>query len=315
MSSTKLKSQADQQNVEAAKAQILLEVDGAYLSVLQAQSVMRVAEETTKARGVVRDQINALAEHQMKSSLDVGFARANYKEAELLLSRSRNDLQAAYATLAALIEEPDVAAFALTSQPSPGGLPEDVSGLIRGALQNRPDLLRLRLEHDSAAKFAKAERALRNPTLSMQGAAGVAPWHDSTLNEDYAAAGVALTWQLYTGGLYTARQREAEARAGQTDEVVRDLEINIARDVRIAWLNANNSLEQMSLTVELRQQADENMKLAQARYDTGSSSIVELSDAQLGLTSAQINETDAKYLYLVRRAALDYQIGLIERRH
>jgi outer membrane protein len=246
----------------------------------------------------------------MKSSLDVGFALANYKEAELLLSRARNDLQSAFATLSALIEEPTAAGFELTSHPSQGEMPGDVSALIREALQNRPDLLRLRLEQDSAAKFAKAERALRRPTLSMQGATGVAPWHDSTLNEDYAAAGIALTWPLFTGGLYTARQKEAEARSGQAGQVVRNLENDIARDVRIAWLNANNSRDQMSLTTQLREQADENLKLAQARYDSGSSSIVELSDAQLNLTAAQINETDAKYQYLVRRSILEYQIGM-----
>ncbi len=149
----------------------------------------------------------------------------------------------------------------------------------------------------------------------MQGTTGVAPWHDSTLNEDYAAAGVALTLagNLHREG-FTPRGKKRRQAARQAKWQARwcaTMENNIARDVRIAWLNANNSREQMSLSTELRQQADENVKLAQARYDTGSSSIVELSEAQLGLTSAQIqrdrraNTMNISY----RRAILEYQIG------
>jgi outer membrane protein len=311
--SSKLRAGAEQMDVEATRAQILLEVDGAYLGVLQAQALMRVAQDTIKTRGLVRDQVVALAKNNLKSSLDVSFAEVNYQEAELLLSRSRNDLQSSFATLAAVLDEPNAAGFELTTDPKRGPMPGEVSNLIALAFQDRPDLMRLRLERDSAFKFAKAERALRYPTLSMQGTAGAMPYRDSGVDhQDYAAAGVALNWPLYTGGLYTARQKEAEFRAKAADQSVLDLENNVSRDVRIAWLNANNALERMAITEKLRQQAQESLNLAKARYDAGSSSIVELSQAQLNLTGAQINEADARYEYLVRRSALDYQTGTLK---
>ena len=51
--------------------------------------------------------------------------------------------------------------------------------------------------------------------------------------------------------------------------------------------------------------------LAQARYQTGISSIVELSEAQLNLTSAQIADTGARYNVLIQQANLNYQTGMI----
>ncbi|MGH9592034.1 MAG: TolC family protein, partial [Bryobacteraceae bacterium] len=51
--------------------------------------------------------------------------------------------------------------------------------------------------------------------------------------------------------------------------------------------------------------------LAEARYKIGSSSIVELSQAQLGLTSAQIDEANARYDVLIQRARLNYQVGVL----
>jgi outer membrane protein len=49
--------------------------------------------------------------------------------------------------------------------------------------------------------------------------------------------------------------------------------------------------------------------LAQRRYDLGLSSIVELSQAQLNLTSAQIASASAKYDYQSQRSLLAYQVG------
>jgi outer membrane protein len=82
--------------------------------------------------------------------------------------------------------------------------------------------------------------------------------------------------------------------------------------VRIAWLDLNDALEQLRTTEELEANAAEAFTLAQARYQTGISSIVELSDAQLNLTSAQIAEANARYNILIQQANLNYQIGLIQ---
>ena len=59
-------------------------------------------------------------------------------------------------------------------------------------------------------------------------------------------------------------------------------------------------------------QATQALDLAQSRYDLGLSSIVELSQAQLNKTSAEIASAGAKYDYQFQRAVLDYQIGALK---
>ena len=53
------------------------------------------------------------------------------------------------------------------------------------------------------------------------------------------------------------------------------------------------------------------MDLAQQRYDLGLSSIVELSQAQLSKTAAQIESARAKYDYQTQTAVLHYQVGIL----
>jgi outer membrane protein len=114
---------------------------------------------------------------------------------------------------------------------------------------------------------------------------------------------------LFAGGLYSARQHEAELRAQSDSELLRSLEDNVIRDVRIAWLNVNNAVQQLQTTGELVRNAAEAFDLARARYQNGISSIVELSEAQLNLTAAQISEANARYGVLIQQANLQYQIG------
>ena len=74
-------------------------------------------------------------------------------------------------------------------------------------------------------------------------------------------------------------------------------ENRVIRDVRTAWLNATTAYDRLGLTQQLLDQAKLALDLAQSRYSLGLSSIVELSQAQLNLTSAQIASASAKYDY------------------
>jgi outer membrane protein len=309
--SSKLKAGAEERNIDATRALILLQVDGAYFSALQARSLLDVAEGTVKTRQLLRDQTATLAKNQLKSNLDASFAEVNFQEALLLESKAQNDLQSSFASLAALLGEPETATFRLGESDAPPELPDSISSLMGQAIQNRPDLQRLRLERESAKEFAKAEAALIFPTLSVQGTAGVLPWRDDSLDQNYAAAGFVMSWPFFTGGLNTARRKEADLRAQAANATLRDEENNAMRDVRLAWLAATNAQERATITAKLLEQARRSLSLAQARYDAGSSSIVELSQAQLSLTSAEIIHTNARYEYLLRRSLLDYQTGTL----
>ena len=309
--SSKLKASAEERNGEAVRALLLLQVDGAYFSALQAKALLEVTGDTMLTRRLLRDQIATLAKNQLKSELDASFAEVNYQEALLLENKAQNDLQSSYASLAALLGQPRTASFRLAGTPTPGSLPGTVGPLMSLAVANRPDLQRLRFEHGSAAEFAMAEAALNRPTLSVQGTAGLIPWGDKALNQDYAAAGFMLSFPFFSGGLNTARRVEAELRMQAAAANLRDEENNAVRDVRLAWLAAKNAQDRAEITGKLVVQARRSLSLSQARYDAGTSSIVELSQAQLSLTSAQITHTNARYEYLIRRSLLDYQTGTL----
>jgi outer membrane protein len=308
--SSKYQAQAEDQNANATREQVLLDADTAYFGALAAQAVLHVAQQTYDTRQLLLDQVTALATNKLRSELDVSFAKVQLQQAQLLLENSQNDADAAMATLSAALGYSELHPFQLveSSPPDRTGT-NDVPGLIQLALSDRPELLSLRDERDAASRFARGERDSRLPVIEVIGAAGDAPAHDSHLPDDYAVGGVQLELPLFAGGHYVAQQREAELKAEEDDELLTAAENNVIRDVRIAWLDFNNAKEQLSTTEQLAANADEAYTLAQARYQSGISSIVELSEAQLNLTSAQIAEANAQYEVYIQQANLNYQIG------
>ncbi len=310
--SSRLHARATKENAEAVRDFILVQVNAAYFIALQAQSVVAVAEQTVATRQLIYDQVKVLTENKLKSELDLSFAGVTLEEGKLLLAKARNDLKAASVALSNILGYREQQDFLLVEEPMPGAVPADVSPLVNQAMVTRPELTQLRLERDSAKRFARAERALDYPTIKIGGAAGATPERDnSQLKSQYAAGGLFMSIPLYEGGLYAARQSEAELKARAAEENIRDMEDNIASGVRVAWLNANYASEKVQLTAKLLQHANIAFDLAQARYKVGASSIVELSQAQLNKTSAEIAVAGAKYDYLTQRAFLSYQTGTL----
>jgi outer membrane protein len=276
---------------------------------LQAQAVTRVAQQTVTTRQLFLDQVSALANRQLRSELDVSFARVNFEDARLLLSKAESDLQAAFTYLSTLMGERTSTNYALIEEPLPVQLSTNVDILVEQALKSRPDLQQLRKETEAARRFTSAERALRYPTISAVGTAGVVPIHDPQLPDTYAAAGLGLSMPLFTGGLYSARAKEAALRAQAAEERLRDAEHNTIRDVRVAFLNAQNAYDRMRITGQLVENAEKSYELAKARYNNNLSSIVELNQAQLNEIQAEITDAQTKYEYLVRRSGLSFQTG------
>jgi outer membrane protein len=312
--SSKYQARAEGQNANATREQVLLQVDGSYFATLEAQAILRVAQQTFDTRKTLLDQITALATNKLRSELDVSFAQVELQQARLLVEKSQNDADAAMATLSTALGYDEFHEFKLADQsPATNNTSGDVSGMVQTALSRRPELLSLRDDREAALRFARSQRDSRLPTVEAVGVAGAAPWRDDKyLKSDYFAGGVQLSLPLFAGGLYVSRQHEAELKADADAELLRSVENNVIRDVRIAWLDLNDATQQLQTTEELAANAAEAFTLAQARYTSGLSSIVELSDAQLNLTSAQITEANARYNVLIQQANLNYQMGIIQ---
>src|SRR6202790_2071043 len=296
VSSAEFQPKAEDKNAAATRADVVLAADQAFYNALETLELVKVAQQAVEARQTLVDRVQALANAKLRSDLDLSFANVDVSRAKLLLLESQNNYQTALATLSAILGYPEEQAFEVVQQgeeitpPSPDVLP-----LITQALQQRPEVASLQFQVESAHKNSNAEHDLWRPTVSALATAGIAPVRDPQIHNWYGAVGVNINIPVFNGFLYNARAKVADLQTEAVRQRLMDLRNNVARDVRISWQDANQAFARLTVTRELREQANLALDLAQQRYNLGLSSIVEFSQAELGKTEADIADTNAGY--------------------
>ena len=305
-----LRAKASNLNAQATAAQIKLAADQAFYNALQANAELKVADQTVSARQLVSDQITTLFNNKLKSQLDVSFANANVSQAKLLLLDAQNNYQSALSVLSEILGSSSQQQFDLVDPETQLNPPSDaVAQLVDLAFSNRPEIAAQDYEYQAAQHFQKAERDLLLPDIRVLGTVGSVPTGAPQLESWYGAVGVNINIPIFNGFLYPARSREAALRAQASREQSRELRDRIANDVRTSWLNANAAYSRISVTQQFVDQTNLAADLSQTRYTLGLGSIVELSQAQLQQTEAQIQFAAAKYQYRIAESVLRFQIA------
>ena len=310
-----LRAKAADMNALATADQIKLAVDQALYNALQTLALQKVAEQTVVARQLVADQITTLYQNKLRSQLDVSFATANLSQAKLLLIDAQNNYQAALSTLSSVLGYPTQQQFELVDTSLPLNPPTDsVSQLVDQAYSNRPEIASQGYEVQASQRFQKAERDLLFPTVEALGVVGQVPYRPTVngvqpFTSWYGAVGVNVNIPIFNGFLYPARSKDASLRAQASQEQLRDLKDRIANDVRTSWLNAITAYNRIGVSQQFVDQANLAVSLSETRYNLGLSSIVELSQAQLQQTEAQIQFGAAKYQYRIAQSVLRFQVA------
>jgi outer membrane protein len=310
--SAKSNAKAQLENERVTEQDIRLTVEQAFYQALTTQAVLQVARQTVAERQTTLEQISALAGSKLRSTLDQSFADVQLSQAKMLLIDAQNNEQNAMATLNDVMGSEQNQQYSLVDETplEPAAAPQNADSLLQSAFAARHDLAALNDNLTAAKQFSTAERDLWLPTVSALAAVGGTPVRADQIQSNwYGAAGANISIPVFNGFLFNARSQEAKLRASEAGEQVRRLRDEIALDVRMAVLNAQNAYEKIDVTKSMLNQSNLAFDLAQARYKIGLSGIVELTQAQLAQTQAKIAYLSARYSYETSLAELRFQLG------
>ena len=305
-------ARAQLESERATELDIILTTDQAFYQALTAQAVLKVAQSTVDQRQATADQVGALTKAKIRSDLDLSFADVQLSQAKLLLLDAQNNEQASMATLNDVLGSEQDLQYSLVDETSgnPAPVPDNPEAMVRAAFAARPDLAALNDRFIAARQYTTAERDLWMPTVSAMGAVGGTPVRADQIESSwYGTAGANISIPIFNGFLFNAQEKEAKLRTQAAQEDVRNLRDIIARDVRTAVLDAQTAYQRITVTQQLLDQANFSLDLATARYKIGLSGIVDLTQAQLNQTQAEIAHTNARYAYQSALAEVRYEIG------
>ncbi len=302
---------AQEQDVNARRALVIVNVQRSYLNSLKRQRLVRIAEETVRERGIITSQIETLYRQQLKSKLDLDFVRVELVNAESLLVRSRNDLKSSFADLNRAMGLPGSEDYTLEEVATDVKGSRALGDLITESLTH-PELKRAKEQTASAEAKKRAMKSQYLPTVSAIASGGYYDTFDPSRNVTtggWWAAGGLISMPIFTGGLIENQVKEAAAQEAAALAQSSNIEQALTQQVTNAYLDTTTFAQQIKLGEELVKTAQEALSLAKQRYKLGLGTVVEVTQAEVGLTMAQTRLAEAQYDYKIAEVTLAYAAG------
>ncbi|MDR5709678.1 MAG: TolC family protein [Armatimonadota bacterium] len=279
--------------LERIRQQVLAQAQQAYLAWLVSRETMTAAQRALAQAEEALRVAQARFRAGTSPRFDVLQAEVSVASARQNLLRAETGVRNAAAQLAAILDLPLDTPF----EPADGLEPRPVSGAlaqgIAQALERRPELLELRARIEAAQAAVALARSGGRPNLAL------AANYDLTgplaqLQGTWSVT-LAVTLQIYDGGITRERVREAELRLEQLRVLEAQLRARIELEVRQAWLALEQSGAALRTAEKAVEQAREAARIAAVRFEAGVGTALELLSAQAQLASAESSLSQARF--------------------
>ena len=188
----------------------------------------------------------------------------------------------------------------------------DLQKSLDTARNNRPDLLRL----DRLAKAREAgvriEQAGNRPTVDLIGGYQVVKKISSNSFNDSPegwVVGVQSNWAIFDGRATAGKVAQARSRLRQSQLSAREQELAVEVQVRTALSSLQEAAELAEAAQKVVAQAEESLRLADARYAAGSATQLDVLQARVSLTQSRTNQLASNYSYNVALATVRRALG------
>ena len=303
---------ASQESVRLSEQETTFNAKRAFYGYLLAKEFAAVANEALALADKFMENVKNLYEVGMASKFDLLRSEVQVANLKPQAIRARNSIDVAELGLKAVLgielDTPIEVKGELTAPP----LDAVAEGVIEEALALRPELRQLDQQRGMAGQMLKVARGSLWPTLAIGGAYNF--WSDA-LNfkkgswQNYYTVNLSLSLPLFDGLQSRARIGQAKSAIRELDWTRKGLSEAIALEVRQAVLNSNQARETLISQEKNVEQAREAVRIAELNYSEGLATNLDVSTAQVALSQARTNYSQALYDCVISQAQLEKAIG------
>jgi outer membrane protein len=303
-------ARAEADTARAAEQDAVLAARNAFFQARASKELVGVARATLENQEGHFRKVDAYVQQGMRPPIDLAQARADRANAKAQLVSRENGYATARVRLNLAMGVAGSADYEVSGEPFPPVEGEDLplETLLKEALAARPDVAAFEGQIAAGEGAIWAARGGWLPRLGLAATAGDAGPDAGPLAWS-ASIGATLSWSPFQGGLTRAQVAEArptlDARRARRDLLV----LQTSADLDAARLDVRAAIALLDADREAVEASRERMRLADARYSSGAGSSLELSDAQLALTSAEAQRVQAEFQLAQARAALLSALG------
>jgi multidrug efflux system outer membrane protein len=284
---------ATEYGAAAVRTSLVAAVTGTYFDLLTLERQLQIARDTTTSRGEALDLQNLRLDSGVISEFEVSQARAELAAARATVPQFEQAVQETRGRLALLLGDVALAERSVgTTDLATMTLPLVPAGLPSTLLERRPDVAAAEQGLIAAHARVGVAKAAYFPSLSLTAAGGSASQEFSDLFSSNASiwnVAANLVGPLFNAGRTGRQVAAARARETQALENYRQLVRSAFVDVQDALSAQRTGAARREALADQAAALADAYRLAQLRYDAGSSSYLEVLDAQRNLFRAQLD--------------------------
>jgi outer membrane protein len=301
----------------AAEQDLILRVATRYFLVLGAQDNLAFVKGDKEAIGRTLDQAQQRFDVGLSAITDVLEARARYDiavsdeiNAEKLLADAREALREVTGV------EPGTLEVLKQEIPLIPPDPAVEEQWVTVATDQNPLLLAARAATETARQEIDIQRAGHYPTLDLT--ADYA-WRNNDFGgfgisqeRNDSSIGVQMTLPLYTGGLISANTRQSQHQFTQAQETQVQQRRATERQARDYFRGVMTGISKVTALQQAVVSNEKALEAAEAGFDVGTRTIVDVLDTQRDLLSAKRDHARSRYDYLLDILRLKQAAGSLE---
>jgi outer membrane protein TolC len=280
--------------VDNAERQLAYLVTQAYYDRLAAERLVAVKEAAVASAQAHVEDVQARIDAGDAAPIEIHSVRAQLYQAQLELSSARSQAATARASLRLALGDPRTPITLVDAWQEPQSLPE-LAESLETALASRPDLAQQRALVRGAGLGVKLARIEQHPRLSIVGS-GEYGRHDGQDGPSWSIYG-GLQQTVFDGGAAKAVVQQAEAQLRSAEAQCDRLEQTVRLEVESAWWRVRESAEAIAAAEAAQTEARAALAAAETRYAANVGIVLEITDAQIRASEADVSVVRAYYDY------------------
>ena len=303
-------ARSQQDTEKTTLQQVLLGVRNAYFQARADKELVTVAREALANQQKHLQQTQGFVEVGTQPEIALAQSKTNVANAQVQLITAENNYAVARAGLnqAMGVEQPIDYDVADETAPPVDGEEATGEALAQEALQARPEVAASAEQVRAEELTLRADEGALGPSLGLSTGFVDAGQSASNLVWNWSAS-VALSVPLFQGSITRSLVREATANLAAAKAQAVSTRQQVLFEVEQARLSVRAARAALDASGEALTNATDQLHLAEGRYEVGVGSIIELSDAQLALTTAAQQRVQAEYNLAQARAGLLKALG------
>ncbi len=325
LKSSQFDKRSSKQDLQRVREDVIFNTASNYLQFILDKKFLEIDRENLAASRKTLEQVRAQVEVGSRPRVDLYNQEATVANNELAVVNSENALESSRLQLIQTLQidprkEYEFATPAIDSQ-TVAAADYDLDELVSTALENRSDLQSEKLNIQSIRHQLRATKGSLYPSLSFSASLSSRysdglpigfndQFFDQNIQRSY---GLSISIPIFNNLNRRTNVQSQMINYKNAKLSLEDTELQIIQEVNQAYNDYKSYVKQLESSQKALTAAERSYQTQKQRYEVGSGTLIELSDANAQYVEAQASRAQALFRVIFQQKLLEYYIGNMDR--